>query len=75
MIPALMGKKKAVSVVLSGLKDGAEKEVSEGDDLLMVAEDLIRAVESKDATAVSDALRAAWNCLEAGEAVRYGENS
>lgn len=75
MIPALMGKKKAVAVIMNGLSGDAKQVDSEGDELRLVAEDLIRAVESKDAAAVSDALRAAFNCLEAGEHVRYGENS
>ena len=65
MIPALMGKKKAVGLVLSGLKDSPKEgpEEGDGDALKLAAEDLIRAVASKDGSAVADALRAAFACL------------
>lgn len=69
MIPALMGRKKAVSVIL-GMKDGGGEKVEKEesmDGLKMAAEDLIRAVASKDAAAVADAFRAAYNVLEAEE--------
>lgn len=73
MIPALMGKKKAVSVIL-GMKDGGgEKPEESMDSLKMAAEDLIRAVESKDASAVADALRAAYGCIGAEEPEEFQE--
>lgn len=69
MIPALMGRKKAVSVILGMKAGGGEKVEKEEsmDGLKMAAEDLIRAVASKDAAAVADAFRAAYNVLEAEE--------
>jgi hypothetical protein len=67
MIPALMGRKKAVGLILGGMGDKPKEKESEGDDLKMVAQDLIRAVESKDASAASDALRAAYHCIGAEE--------
>lgn len=70
MIPALMGRKKAVGIILGGLRgeeDKAAPEAESADGLKMAADDLIRAVEGKDASAVADALRAAFNVLEAEE--------
>lgn len=71
MIPALMGKKKALGIILGfgDEKSPEPEEESGGEDesLRAVAEDFIRAVVSKDAAAAADAFRAAYCLLEAEE--------
>lgn len=72
MIPPLMGKKKAVGLIL-GLRD--EKPINKmneggmvGDDPIhVVAKELIEAVKGGDVVGVAAALKAAWVSMEAEE--------
>ena len=71
MIPPLMGKKKAVGLILGGLgKDDAKKMEggeAEASPLSVMARELIDAVKADDAEGVASALKACWSALEAEE--------
>lgn len=70
MIPSLLGRKRAVTMILGMHGAPDQDEAMEGapeEALHAIASELIRAVESKDAPAVAEALRAAWAECEAYE--------
>lgn len=72
MIPPLMGKKKAVGLILGMKDERAMDKMSEGGEaeaspLSIMARELIDAVKSDDAEGVASALKACWASLEAEE--------
>lgn len=69
MIPPLMGKKKAVGLILGGMNDKPEKMAEGGEvsPLSVMARELINAVKADDAAGVASALKACWAALEAEE--------
>jgi hypothetical protein len=67
MIPALMGRKKAVTTILGAFGKEEKAPEEDGDTLTMAMEDLVSAVGSKDAKAAALAFRTAFNCLESEE--------
>lgn len=77
MLPFLMAKRPMGSIMAThkaegGLEDhGREEEVNP--ELLSHAEDMIRAMHSKDAHALALALEAAFHCLDSGEDEEQGE--
>lgn len=64
MLPFL--KPKVVSGVIMSYRkpDGQEEKYHEDEELHAISEDFIQAVHAKDAQAVADAFRAAFECLE-----------
>lgn len=71
MIPALAGKKKAVSIIM-GFGKKPDKEIKKEDydkdeSLKAIASDFLKAVESKDEGALASAFRAAFDCISAEE--------
>lgn len=68
MIPPLMGKKKAVGLILGGMGEPALDEAGpEESPLSVMAKELIEAIKADDAEGVASALKACWASLEAEE--------
>lgn len=71
MIPPLMGKKKAVGLILGGMNEPMPKMAEGGEveasPLSVMARELIEAVKADDAEGVASALKACWSALEAEE--------
>lgn len=70
MIPPLMGKKKAVGLIIGGM--GEPKMEEEMSPLSALAKELIGAIKADDAEGVASALRACWDSFESEE-TEYSE--
>lgn len=70
MLPFLKQKPVAGLIISHRKADGSKgEEYSQGEEnhaLEACAEDIIRAINSKDAKALATALKSAWECLEVG---------
>lgn len=77
MLPFLKSKQMAGSIIAKTKPEGGlEPESQEGQDdpgLMSAAEDLISAVNMKDASAVASALRSAFDILDAGPEPMEGD--
>lgn len=66
MIPSMLGKKKAVSMIL-GMHGEPDKAEGDENPLHVIARELVDAIKSEDVAKIAESLEAAWACMEAKE--------